>query len=124
MFRKFLLGAIPTLVAGIGLMTLTAPQRAGVSLQLVKPTLVKVTKPGSQSHKVASPKIHSAHINQQPKPSNGQNANGYHTSQADWGYGHYGYRGYGYYGYYRGYYGYRSYRGYRGYYATDAGNDE
>jgi hypothetical protein len=36
MLRKVLLGAVPTLVAGIAIMTLTAQSQNGVSLSLVK----------------------------------------------------------------------------------------
>ncbi len=124
MLRKLLLGAIPTLVAGIAVMTLTAQERGGVSLELVKPTLVKVSKPGSSAaHKSSSPKFHSAHSSQQPKSQ--QNLSGDHELRA-WGY--HGYRSYrGYSGHYRGWRswrGYRSYYGYGGYHGAAEENVE
>ena len=35
MFKKLLLGAIPTMVAGIAVLTMSAPQQTGVSLDRV-----------------------------------------------------------------------------------------
>jgi hypothetical protein len=114
-----LLGAIPTLVAGIAIMTLAAPQKSGVSLDHVKLTLAKgPSHPASHSnHQTTNT---SARTNHGPQRSQAQS-----TDQTlSYGYG--GYRGYhSYRGYrgYRGYHGYRGWRGYHSYYSYE-GNDD
>ena len=54
MYKKMLLGAIPTFVAGIAILTLAAPQQAGLPLNHVKMTVAKTA-----SHSVS----HASHRN-------------------------------------------------------------
>jgi hypothetical protein len=123
MWKKVLLGTIPTFVAGIALMTLATPQKSGVSLNQVKMTAAK-----SPSH-VAN---HSNHHNPNTavRANSGSRQPASTSSDHEFRYGYSGYRGYrGYYGYrsYRGYGygGYRSYRGYGyGYYSYEGNDDE
>ncbi|HEY2148280.1 MAG TPA: hypothetical protein VGH32_10110 [Pirellulales bacterium] len=122
MWKKVLLGTIPTFVAGIALMTLATPQKSGVSLNQVKMTAAK-----SPSH-VAN---HSNHHNPNTavRANSGSRQPASTSSDHEFRYGYSWYRGYrGYYGYrsYRGY-GYRGYHSYRGYgygYYSYEGNDD
>jgi hypothetical protein len=98
MISRILLGAIPTLVAGFAILTLTARHESGVALEQVK-HVKSSGKAGShhqQSHRNAAPSGHTS---------------------SDHGFA--GYRSYRSYRSYRGYrdfFGYRSYFGYRGYF--------
>jgi hypothetical protein len=121
MFKKIMLGALPTFVVGIAIMTLAAPQQAGVSLDHVA-TLVKHASPSHASSHQAHTPNKPAHNNHRVEKNNansiGQPDPAGQDHQAYW----HGYRGYGYgYGYhgYRGYRGWRSYHGYHSYYASD-----
>jgi len=122
MWNRILVGAIPTFVAGIALMTLAAPQKSGVALNQVKMTAAKAPS-HSGSHTSRHNPNKAAHSN----PANGKpNATSTdHDFQYGYGWsrGYHGYRGYSSYRGYRGYYGYRGYHGYYSYYSYE-GNDD
>jgi hypothetical protein len=115
MFKKLLLGAIPTLVAGIAVLTMSAPQQTGVSLDRVA-TLVKHSSPtshaSSHAHGHAPNKAaHNTHRLEKSTVNSGDQAELTIRQHPDWGRGYHGYRGY------RGYRGYGHYYGYRPYYS-------
>ncbi len=121
MWKNILFGAIPTLVAGIAIMTLAAPQKAGVSLSQVKMTAAK-----SPSHAVNHVNRHNPNKAARTGPRSESDAS---ATDHTLSYGYGGYRGYHSYRGYRGYrgYGYGGYRSYRGYgygYYSYEGNDD
>lgn len=102
MWKKVLLGAIPTFVAGIALMTLATPQKSGVSLNQVKMTAAKAS-----SHVASHSNRHNP--NKAVRANSGSRQSEATSTDHDFRYGYGWARGY------RGYRGYRSWRSYRGY---------
>jgi hypothetical protein len=120
MWKKTLYAAIPTLIAGIAMMTLAAPQKSGVSLNLVKMTAAKASS-HAMNHTSRHNPNKAARTNSGPRQSEATSTD--HT--LSYGYGWYrGYHGYRSYRGYRGYYGWRSYRSYYGHYSHDGNDDE
>ena len=119
MFKKLLLGAIPTLVAGIAVLTMSAPYNGRVARsrchasQAFGPRLSCSTPMDMPRTRRPKTRIGS----NRGTVNSGDQAELTSRQHPDWGRGYHGYRGY------RGYRGYGHYYGYRPITATGAGRE-